>query len=51
MKNKLSELRKNYSKLEVDLKVSKSVPEAMENHIVVLKRKFWSNGNIPDVNV
>ena len=27
MKNELSELRKNYSKLETDLKVSKSVTE------------------------
>ena len=30
MKNELSELRKDYSKLEADLKVSKSVTEAMK---------------------
>ena len=43
MKNELSELRKNYNKLETDLKVSKSVTEAMKNHIIVLERKCWSN--------
>ena len=43
MRNELSELRKNYSKLEADLKVSKSVTEAMKNHIAVLERKCWSN--------
>ena len=32
MKNKLSELRKKYIKLEADLKVSKSVTEAIKNH-------------------
>ena len=36
MKNELSELRKNYDKVEADLKVSKSVTEAMKNHIRVL---------------
>lgn len=42
--NKLSELRKNYNKPEVDLKVSKStVTEAMRNHIIVLEQKCWSN--------
>ena len=39
MKNELSETRKNYNKLEADLKVSKSVTEAMKNHIVVLECK------------
>ena len=43
IKNELSELRKNYNKLEADLKVSKSVTEAMKNHITVLERKYWSN--------
>ena len=43
MKNELSELRKNYSKLKADLKVSKSVTEAMKNHIIVLECKCWSN--------
>ena len=43
MKNELSELRKNYNELEADLKVSKSVTEAMKNHITVLERKCWSN--------
>ena len=41
--NKLSELRKNYNKPEVDIKVSKSVTEAMRNHIIVLEQKCWSN--------
>ena len=43
MKNELSDLRKNYNKLEADLKLSKSVTEAMKNHIIVLERKCWSN--------
>ena len=43
MKNELSELRKNYNKLDADLKVSKSVIEAMKNHIIILERKCWSN--------
>ena len=43
MKNVLSELRKNYNKLEADLKVSKSFTEAMKNHIIVLERKCWGN--------
>ena len=43
MKNELSQLRKNYNKLEADLKVSKTVIGAMKNHIIVLKRKCWSN--------
>ena len=43
MKNELSELRKNYNNLKADLKVSKSVTEAMKNHIIVLERKCWSN--------
>ena len=38
MKNKLSELRKNYN-IQADLKVSKSVTEAMKNNTVVLERK------------
>ena len=33
MKNELYALRKNYNKLEADLKVSKSVTEQMKNHI------------------
>lgn len=41
--NKSSELRKNYNKPEVDIKVSKSVTEAMRNHIIVLEQKCWSN--------
>ena len=41
--NKLSELRKNCNKPEVDIKVSKSVTEAMRNHIIVLEQKCWSN--------
>ena len=43
MKNELSELRKNYKKLEADFKVSKSVFEALKSNIVVLKRQCWSN--------
>ena len=43
MKNELSELRKNYDKLETDLKVFKSVTETMKNHITVLERMCWSN--------
>ena len=43
MKNKLPELRKNYNKLEADLKVSKSVTEAMKNHKIVLEFKCWCN--------
>ena len=43
MKNELSELRKSYNKVKADLKVSKSVTEAMKNHIIVLERKCWSN--------
>ena len=43
MRKELSELRKNCNKLEADLKVSKSVAEAMKNHIIVLERKCWSN--------
>ena len=43
MKNELSELRKNYNKLKADLKVSRSVTEAIENHTVILKPKYWSN--------
>ena len=43
IKNELPELRKNYNKLECDLKVSKSVTEAMKNHIDVLGHKYWSN--------
>ena len=42
MKNELSKLRKKCNKLEADLKVSKSVIEAMKNHIIVLERKCWS---------
>ena len=41
--NELSELRKKYNKLKSDLKVSKSVTEAMKNQIVVLENKCWSN--------
>ena len=41
--NKLFELRKNYNKLEADLKVSKSVTDTMKNRIVVLERKCCSN--------
>ena len=43
MKNEPSELRKKYTILEADLKVSKSVTEAMKNHKIVLERKCWSN--------
>ena len=43
MKNELSKLRKKWNKLEADLKASKSVIEAMKNHIIVLERKCWSN--------
>ena len=43
MKNEPSELRKEYTILEADLKVSKSVTEAMKNHKIVLERKCWSN--------
>ena len=43
MKNELPGLEKNYNKLEADLKVSKSHNEAMENHVIVLERKYWSN--------
>ena len=43
MKNELSELRKNYKKLEADFKVSKSVFEALKSNIVVLKHQCWSN--------
>ena len=43
MKNELSELRKNYNQLEANLKVSKSVTEAMKNDIMVLERKYCSN--------
>ena len=43
MKNELSELTKNCNTLEADLKVSKSVTEAMKNHIIVLERKCWNN--------
>ena len=39
MKNELSELRKSYNKLKADLKVSKSVTEAMKNDITVLESK------------
>ena len=42
MKNEPSELRKKYKILEADLKVSKSVTEAMKNHKSVLERKCWS---------
>ena len=41
--NELSELRKKYNKLEADLKVFRSVTEAMKNQTVVLERKCWSN--------
>ena len=34
MKSELSKLRKNYNKLEADLKVSKSVTEALKDHIL-----------------
>ena len=40
MKKELSELWKNYNKREADLKVYKSVTEAMESHIIVLERKW-----------
>ena len=40
MESELSESRKNYDKLEADLKVSKSVTEAVRNNIIVLERKF-----------
>ena len=40
MKNELSELRKNYNQTKADLKVSKSVTEAMKNDIIVLERKY-----------
>ena len=43
MRNELSKLRKIYSKLEGDLKVSKSVTEAVKNHITVFEHKCWSN--------
>ena len=43
MKNEISELRNICNKLEVDLKVSKSVTEVMKNHVVVLEHKCWSN--------
>ena len=43
MKGELCELKKNCNKLETDLKVSKSVIEAMKNHVIVLERKCWSN--------
>ena len=35
--------KKRYNKLEADLKISKSVTDAMENHIVVLEQKYWNN--------
>ena len=40
MESELSESRKNYDKLEADLKVSKSVTEAVRNNKIVLERKF-----------
>ena len=43
MKSELPELRKKFNKLEADLKVSKSVTEAIKNHITVLELKCWSN--------
>ena len=43
MKNELPGLEKNYNKLEAGLKVSKLHNEAMENHVIVLERKYWSN--------
>ena len=43
IKNELSEIRKNCNKQEVYLKVSKSVTEAMNKHIIVLQSKCWSN--------
>ena len=39
IKNELSEIRKNCNKQEVYLKVSKSVTEAMNKHIIVLQSK------------
>lgn len=41
--NELSELRKSYNKLEIDLAVSKSVAEIMRKQIVMLEQKSWSN--------
>ena len=41
--NELSELRKNYNKLEVDLAVFKSVTEIMRKQVVMLERTSWSN--------
>ena len=41
--NELSELRKKHNKLEADLKVFRSVTEAMKNQTVVLEHKCWSN--------
>ena len=46
-----SELRKNKNKLEADLKVSKSVTEAIKNHRTVLERNSVVMSSIPDVNV
>ena len=43
IKNKLSELRKGYNKLEADLAVSKSVIEIMRKQIVMQERKSWSH--------
>ena len=43
MKHELTELRKNYNQLEANLKVSKSVTEAMKNDIIVLERKCCGN--------
>ena len=43
MRNELSELGKNYNELEINFKKSKSFPEAIKNHIILLERKCWSN--------
>ena len=39
----LSELRKNYSKIESELEISKNVTELQKKQIIALERQCWSN--------
>ena len=49
IKKDLSELSKNFSKLEAEFAVTKQINNVWRNQMVQVKRKSWSNK--PDVNV
>ena len=43
LQNDFADLKINYSKMEADLSIVRTVSDNMKNHIIKLERKCWSN--------